>query len=105
LERSVRTDAKPRISYSYLATEPDHATMIASGRLALDIFRRPVLSKVRRAAFSIPASDAEADIVAFIARQTGTNYPPSCNCAIGGASTRISRFSVLKDSLWAMRRA
>jgi choline dehydrogenase-like flavoprotein len=81
--RSARPDAKPRISHNYLATEHDHATMIASLRLAMDIFRRPVLSKVRRAPFSVPASDAEADIGAFIVAQTGTNYHPSGTCAIG----------------------
>jgi choline dehydrogenase-like flavoprotein len=58
--------------------------MIASVRLAMDIFRRSVLSKVRRAPFSVPISDAEADIVAFIAGQTGSNYHPSGTCAIGG---------------------
>jgi choline dehydrogenase-like flavoprotein len=57
--------------------------MIASVRLALDIFRRPVLSKVRRAPFSVPASDEEADIAAFMAGQTGSDYHPSCTCAIG----------------------
>jgi choline dehydrogenase-like flavoprotein len=81
--RSARPDAKPRISHNYLATEHDHATMIASLRLAMDIFRRPVLSKVRRAPFSVPASDAEADIGAFIAGQIGTNHHPSGTCAIG----------------------
>jgi choline dehydrogenase-like flavoprotein len=49
----------------------------------MDIFRRPVLSKVQRAPFSIPASDAEADIVAFIADKTGTDYHPSGTCGIG----------------------
>jgi choline dehydrogenase-like flavoprotein len=82
--RSARPDAKPRIFHNYLATEHDRATMVAGVRLALDIFRRPVLSKVQRAPFSVPASDAEADIVAFIAGQTGSNYHPSCTCAIGG---------------------
>lgn len=82
--RSARPDAKPRISHNYLATEHDRATMIASVRLAMDIFRRPVLSKVQRAPSSVPVSDAEADIVAFIAGQTGTNYHPSGTCAIGG---------------------
>jgi choline dehydrogenase len=57
--------------------------MIAGVRLAMAIFRRPVLSKVQRAPFSVPASDAEADIVAFIAGRTGTNYHPSGTCAIG----------------------
>ena len=57
--------------------------MIASVRLAMDIFRRPVLSKVRRAPFSVPASDSAADILAFIAEKTGGEYHPSCTCAIG----------------------
>jgi choline dehydrogenase-like flavoprotein len=82
--RSSRPDAKPRISHNYLATEHDRATMIASVRLAMDIFQRPMLSKVQRAPFSVPVSDAEPDIVAFIAGQTGTNYHPSGTCAIGG---------------------
>ena len=49
----------------------------------MDIFAQPVLSKVKRAPFSVPASDSEADIVAFIERQMGTNYHPTCTCAIG----------------------
>jgi choline dehydrogenase-like flavoprotein len=81
--RSARPDAKPRISHNYLATEHDRAIMIAGVRLAMDIFRQPVLSKVRRAPFSVPASDTEADILAFIAAQMGTDYHPSCTCAIG----------------------
>ena len=81
--RSARPDAKPRIYHNYLATDHDRATMIASVRLAMDLFAQPNLSKVRRAPFSVPASDAEADIVAFIEQRTGTNYHPTCTCAIG----------------------
>ena len=81
--RSARPHAKPRISHNYLATEHDRATMIACARLAMDIFRQPVLSKVQRAPFSVPASDSEANIVAFITERTCTNYHPSGTCAIG----------------------
>jgi choline dehydrogenase len=81
--RSARPDAKPRITHNYLATDHDRATMIASVRLAMDLFAQPNLSKVRRAPFSVPASDAEADIVAFIEQRAGTNYHPTCTCAIG----------------------
>jgi choline dehydrogenase-like flavoprotein len=81
--RSARPDAKPRISHNYLTTEHDRTTMIAGVRVAMDIFRQPVLSTVRRGPFSVPASDAEADILAFIAAQMGTDYHPSCTCAIG----------------------
>jgi choline dehydrogenase-like flavoprotein len=81
--RSARPDAKPRISHNYVATEHDRATMIASVRLAMDIFRQPVLSMVQRGPFSVPASQAEADILAFIGVQMGTNFHPACTCAIG----------------------
>jgi choline dehydrogenase len=81
--RSARPDAKPRIYHNYLATAEDRATIIASVRLARDIFGQHVLSKLQRAPFSVPASDAEADVVAFIEQHMGTNYHPTCTCAIG----------------------
>ena len=81
--RSARPDAKPRIHHNYLATESDRATFIASVRLAMELFAQPNLSKVRRAPFSVPVSDAEPDIVAFIEQQMGTNYHPTCTCGIG----------------------
>ena len=81
--RSARPDANPHIHHNYLATEDDRATLIASVRRAMDLFAQSNLSKVRRAPFSVPASDAEADIVAFIEQRTGTNYHPTSTCAIG----------------------
>jgi choline dehydrogenase len=81
--RSARPDAKPRIYHNYLVTEHDRATMISSVRLAMDLFAQPNLSKVRRAPFSVPASDTQADILAFIEQRTATNYHPTCTCAIG----------------------
>src|SRR5215467_14081141 len=57
--------------------------MIASVRLAMGLFAQPNLSKVRRTSFLVPASDADADIVAFIEQRTGTNYHPTSTCAIG----------------------
>jgi choline dehydrogenase-like flavoprotein len=81
--RSVRPDAKPRIYHNFLATDHDRATMIAGVRLAMDLVAQPNLSKVRRAAFSVPASASDADIVAFIEQRTGTDYHPTCTCAIG----------------------
>jgi choline dehydrogenase-like flavoprotein len=81
--RSARPDAKPRIYRNYLAAGHDRATLIDSVRLAMDLFAQPNLSKVRRAPFSVPASGAEADIVACIKQRMGTNYHPACTCAIG----------------------
>jgi choline dehydrogenase len=81
--RSARPDAKPRINHNYLATAQDRATIIASVRLAMDLFAQPTLSRVKRVPFSVPASDAESDIVAFMEQQMGTNYHPTCTCAMG----------------------
>jgi choline dehydrogenase-like flavoprotein len=81
--RSARPDAKPRICHNYLATDHDRATLVASVRRAMDLFAQPNLLKVRRAPFSVPVSDAEADIAAFIKQRIGTNYHPTCTCAIG----------------------
>ncbi len=52
----------------------------SAGCVAMDLFAQPNLSKVRRV---LPASDKEADIVAFIEQQTGANYHAACACAIG----------------------
>src|SRR6266849_11046712 len=64
--RSARPDAKPRIYHNTLATAQDRETIIGSVRLAMDIFRQPVLSKLQRQPFSVPASDAKEDIVSFM---------------------------------------
>lgn len=84
--RSARPDAKPRIYHNYLATDHDRATLIASVRLAMDLFAQPNLSKVRRAPFSVPASDVEADIVAFIEQRMACSI-----FAVRGRTSRPSR--------------
>jgi choline dehydrogenase len=81
--RSARPDAKPRINHNFLSTDDDRATMIASVRLAMDVFAQSSLSKLLRAPFSVPTSNAEAEVVTFIEQRTGTNYHPTSTCAIG----------------------
>jgi choline dehydrogenase-like flavoprotein len=81
--RSARPDAKPRVYNNFFATEQDRATMIAGVRLAMEVLVQPKLSKLKRSAFSVPSSDAEADILAFIEQRAGTDYHASCTCAIG----------------------
>jgi choline dehydrogenase-like flavoprotein len=89
--RSARPDAKPRIYHNYFATEQDRSTMIASVRLAMEVFAQPKLAKLERSPFSVPSSDAKADILAFIEQRTGTDYHPSCTCAIGRVVDRDLR--------------
>jgi choline dehydrogenase-like flavoprotein len=81
--RSARPDAKLRVCNNFLATEQDRATMIAGVRLAMEVLAQPKLSKLKRSPFSVPSSDAEADILAFIEQRAGTDYHASCTCAIG----------------------
>ena len=81
--RSARPDAKPRVYNNFFATEQDRATMIAGVRLAMEVLAQPKLSKFKRSPFSVPSSDAEADILAFIEQRAGTDYHASCTCAIG----------------------
>jgi choline dehydrogenase-like flavoprotein len=81
--RSARPDAKPRVYNNFLATEQDRTTMIAGIRLAMEVLAQPKLSRLKRSPFSVPSSDAEADILAFIEQRTGTDYHASCTCAIG----------------------
>ena len=81
--RSARPDAKPRIRHNFLTTPHDRATMVEGVRRVMDIGARPRLSGVRGAPFSAPASSSEADILSFVAQQTGTTYHPVGTCAIG----------------------
>jgi choline dehydrogenase len=94
--RSARPDAKPRIYHNYLATDHDRATMIASVRLAMDIFGQPSLSKFQRAPFSVPASDAEADVVALSSSGQARTIIRRAPARSAASSTRISGFSAPK---------
>jgi choline dehydrogenase len=81
--RSPLPDAKPRVLCNFLTTDEDRTSMIAGIRMALEIAEQPQLKSVERAPFSVPASDSEADIVAFIERASQTVYHPTSTCAIG----------------------
>jgi choline dehydrogenase len=47
------------------------------------IGENPSSDQVLRAPFSVPASDAETDVMAFIEERAGSNYHPTSACAIG----------------------
>jgi choline dehydrogenase len=57
--------------------------MIAGVRMALEIAEQPALKAVERGPFSVPASDSEEDIIAFIERAAQTVYHPTSTCAMG----------------------
>jgi len=94
--RSARPDAKPRIYHNYLATDHDRATMIASVRLAMDLFAQPNLSKVRRASFLVPASDADAETMAIVSDRTLPRATsPNAFASISGSLEPVINFSAV----------
>jgi choline dehydrogenase len=81
--RTTDPGSAPRIQHAYLQTEQDRATIVAGLRVAMDIAARPALADVITAPFLVPASDSDADLLAF-ARHTGMSlYHPTSSCAMG----------------------
>ncbi|MFJ3336369.1 GMC family oxidoreductase [Streptomyces sp. NPDC086766] len=83
LLRSALPSAKPRILHNYLTTEEDRATAVRALRLVLDIVGRPALRAHHRADFLTPASDSDADLLAYARRELQTLYHPTSTCPIG----------------------
>jgi len=81
--RASLADAKPRVLCNFLTTEEDRHSMVAGLRMALEIARQEPLKAVERAPFSVPASDSDADLWAFIERAAQSVYHPTSTCAIG----------------------
>jgi choline dehydrogenase len=81
--RTPLPDSKPRVLCNFLTTGEDRQTMLAGMRMALQIARQEPLRKVQRAPFSVPESDSDADLMAFIKRASQTVYHPTSTCAMG----------------------
>ena len=65
-------------------TDEDRRSMVEGVRIALEIASQPALKAVERAPFSVPASDSEEDILAWVRAERGqTVYHPTSTCAIG----------------------
>jgi choline dehydrogenase-like flavoprotein len=81
--RAPLPDSKPRVLSNFLATEEDKEAMMAGVRMAMRIAEQPALKAVERAPFSVPASDSDDDVWAFIQKATQTVYHPTSTCAMG----------------------
>ena len=57
--------------------------MIDGTRVALEIASQPALRKLRKADWAVPESDSDADILAFVRRNTRTIFHPVGTCAMG----------------------
>ncbi|MGW5303195.1 GMC family oxidoreductase [Streptomyces griseoluteus] len=81
--RSPRPDAAPRIVHNYLTTPEDRAAILAGIRIALETAAQPAVSDLVTAPFDVPASDSDADLLAWAQRAGQTLYHPTSTCAIG----------------------
>jgi choline dehydrogenase-like flavoprotein len=81
--RTPMPDSKPLVLSNFLTDAEDRRTLIAGVRIALEIASQPALKAVTTAPYSVPDSDSEADIVAWIERNAQPVYHPTSTCAIG----------------------
>ena len=81
--RTPMADSKPTVLCNFLMTEEDRASMLAGVRIALEIADQSPLRKIAREPLSVPASDSEQDIWAWVERASQTVYHPTSTCAMG----------------------
>jgi choline dehydrogenase-like flavoprotein len=68
---------------NFFTDEDDRQTVIAGVRIALEIASQPALKAVTTRAYSVPDSDSDADIVAWVERNGQPVYHPTSTCGIG----------------------
>ena len=81
--RAPMPDSKPRVLCNFLTTEEDRQSMIAGVRAALEIAKQEPLKAVERKPYSVPASDSDEDIWAWVQEAAQTVYHPTSTCAMG----------------------
>ncbi len=74
----------PRILHNLFGTEEDRETMLRGLRMVLDIMGQPALLAHRRGEpVNVPASDSDADLMAWLEREVFSVFHPVGTCAIG----------------------
>ncbi|MFF4043037.1 GMC family oxidoreductase [Streptomyces sp. NPDC001816] len=82
--RSTRPDTAPRILHNYLVTAEDRDCIVAGIRIALEIAAQQAVADVVTGPYGdVPASDSDADLLAWARRSGQTLYHPASTCAIG----------------------
>jgi choline dehydrogenase-like flavoprotein len=81
--RSRVPTAKPRILHNYAVTDEDRAALVAGVRRCMEIAEQPALQAVSTSAYSVPASDDDASILAHVERNSSTLFHPVSSCAMG----------------------
>jgi len=81
--RTPMPESKPLVLSNFLTTEEDRRSMVEGVRIALEIARQPALKAVAREPYSVPESDTDADVMAWVERASQTVYHPTSTCAMG----------------------
>jgi len=81
--RTAMPGTKPRILLNFFSAEEDRQTMLRGLRAVLEIVAQPALREHQREPFNVPASDSDADLLAWLEREANTCYHPVGTCAIG----------------------
>ena len=81
--RTPRPDSKPVVLSNFLTTEEDRASMLAGARIALEVAAQPALAGILTDPYSVPASDSDADVMAWARRASQTVYHPTSTCSMG----------------------
>ncbi len=81
--RTLMPGTAPRILHNHFTTEEDRQTMLLGLRAVLEIVAQPALVAHQREPLNVPASDSDADLMAWLEREVNTIYHPAGTCAIG----------------------
>ena len=81
--RTTMPDSKPTVLCNFLTTEEDRRSILEGVRIALEIASQPSLRAIQREPLSVPDSDSEKDIMAWVERASQTVYHPTSTCAMG----------------------
>ncbi len=81
--RTLMAHSKPTVLCNFLTTDEDRASVVAGVRIALEIAAQPTLRAIQREPLSVPDSDSEKDILAWVERASQTVYHATSTCAMG----------------------
>ena len=87
--RSHDPTVKPYILHNYYAEDSDMQTMLEGLRIVAEIAAQPALAPYTRRLYDEPASESEADLRAYIRRQTYTFFHPVGTCRMGSDTDAV----------------
>jgi choline dehydrogenase len=82
--RTAMPGTAPRIRHNHFGTEEDRQAMLAGLRLVMEITaQEPIRAHQRGEPVNVPASDGDADLLAWLEREVFSVFHPVGTCAIG----------------------